>query len=384
MLCPGLEGKSQIFKPGDLFLAQGGGIIQWRDSNGVLIKTINTGDGTLNGGGAGMRHHPITGELWVTNFFPAANPPNKGVRIIHTDGTIGTAVNTGPYQKAPESIVFDKLGNAYVGGPIGECVKISPDGSTILDHFPLPDSTTSNGPDWIELDPSDSIIYYTNERPRIHRYNVKTHIRLPDFANLTGSAAWLFAVRLLHGDSLLVATTDQVVYKLAPNGSMIKTYSPTNMCGFFSLAGTPDGKSFWAGGLAPSGPIYKFNLATGTVQNFFTTGLAGQFIQGIAVVNDALVKTSANTGNGGNNSNDCMRIYQNPNNGSFTIQTNLTGSLVVRVFNVIGQLVFKQAVTVGVTTNKIPLNLSYKAGGVYLVELISREGICVKKIMIGH
>ena len=39
----------QAFKTGDLFLAQGSGIIQWRDSAGTLIKNINTGDGGANG-----------------------------------------------------------------------------------------------------------------------------------------------------------------------------------------------------------------------------------------------------------------------------------------------------------------------------------------------
>ena len=104
--CLSLKAQHTHFQTGDIFLGEGSGIIQWRDANGILIKNINTGDGRGNGNGTGLRIHPLTGQLWVTNSNLTPNS-TKGIRIINTDGTPGNTIDVSAYQGTPTSITFD-------------------------------------------------------------------------------------------------------------------------------------------------------------------------------------------------------------------------------------------------------------------------------------
>ena len=373
-----IPGISQEFKRGNIFLGQGGGIIQWRDSNGILIKNINTGDVGGNGNGTGLRIHPLTGKLWVTN---SNLPPNSlnGIRIINNDGTRGNTIDISPYQNTPTSITFDRQGNAYVGGlwNDGQLVKINPEGTTILDHYSLSTDGYVWGPEWVEIDCNDSIIYYTNLRAKIKRYNVVTHQQLPDFADLTGLTSWLFAMRLLPDSTMLVVSADHVVFRLNRFGSIIQTYTPTNLCGLFGIAGTADGKSFWVGGGANYGPMYKFDISSGAVQTSFTNNQPGINIYGIEVYGDALKNCKKIiTGD------DCCKAYPNPSEGIFKLQTILTGSVSITIFNGIGQLVYKNSFNVGSGNNEIPLSLVKLSAGVYIIHLFNDHQNCIEKIVI--
>ena len=389
--CLSLNAQHSQFQPGDLFLAQGLGIIQWRDSSGTFIRNINTRDGSANGSGSGMRHHPITGELWITNFNLPPNSP-LGVRIIHTDGTPGNAINISAYQRSPESIAFDKKGNAFVGGPNGELVKINSAGTTILDHYALPCELTGNGPDWVEMDCNDSIIYYTSERPRIKRYNVVTHTQLPDLAFFPSLVGWFFAMRLLPDSTLLAVGGDNIVFRINRNGDSIKSYKTTNPCGLFSVAGSKDGKSIWVGGGAFNGPIYKIDIATGAVQNYFLADPINQGvnIHGIAVYGDALKNCYVSAGGGGNggggngsgNANTCTSVISNPNDGAFTLQTVLSGTLTIKMFNAVGQGIFYKEVRNYLANDNIPFDMRPLAAGIYLVEIKNSDRACLKKVLI--
>lgn len=384
--CLSSQAQHTQFQAGDIFLGQGGGIIQWRDSNAVLIRNINTGDGGGNGNGTGLRIHPITGQLWVANSNLPPNSTN-GIRIINKDGTPGNTIDVSAYQKTPTSITFDKQGNAYVGGLWNdsgdEIVKINPTGTAILDHYPVSSDNFVWGPEHVEMDCNDSIIYYTNLRERVKRYNVVTHQQLPNFADLTGSVSWLFGMRLLPDNTILVVTADHVIFRLNASGTIIQTYTPTNLASFFGISCTPDGKSFWSGALSTDGRMYKFDIATGNVQNFF---LAGRSIQGIAIYGDQVknCKIPVPAPVLDNNTMKCFNIYPNPNNGSFTLQADLNGKVIVRVFNALGQYVFNKEVNLSGLNNKIPFNVENLASGVYLVQVINNNGICSQKTMINH
>jgi hypothetical protein len=206
--CFSIQAQHTHFETGDIFLGQGLGIIQWRDSNHVLIKTINTGDGGGNGNGTGFRIHPITGQLWVTNSNLPPGSTN-GIRIINTDGSVGGTINISAYQKSPTSITFDSKGNAYTGGLWNdtgdEIVKINPTGTAILDHFKVSTDGYVFGPQCVEMDCNDSIIYYTAGRAKIKRYNAVTHTQLTDLNDLTALPTWFFHMRLLP-DSTVIKT----------------------------------------------------------------------------------------------------------------------------------------------------------------------------------
>lgn len=386
--CFCVQAQHTHFQTGDIFLGQGSGIIQWRDSNHVLIKTINTGDGGGNGNGTGLRIHPITGQLWVTNSNLPPGSTN-GIRIINTDGSAGGTINISAYQKTPTSITFDSKGNAYVGGLWNdtgdEIVKINPAGTAILDHFPVSSDGYVWGAEWVEMDCNDSIIYYTTLRAKVKRYNVVTHQQLADFADLTTLPTWFFAMRLLPDSTIISPSADNRVVRLNAAGVIIKNYAAANICGFFGMAATPDGKSFWAGGLAPGGPMYKFDIASGHVlDSFLASPLQGINIHGIAVYGDVLKNCKLQlppdtmpqlvlTG---------MHTYPNPSNGSFTLQTNLSGKLTIQLFDKLGQPVYKKEFNVSTNNNKIPLNVGRLAAGIYVVQIVNGDKTVSKKIMI--
>lgn len=386
LFSPGLSTKAQHthFKTGDIFLGLGGGIIQWHDSNKILIKTINTGDAGGNGNGTGLRIHPLTGKLWVTNSNLTPGSTN-GIRIINTDGSVGGAINISMYQKTPTSITFDKPGNAYIGGlwndNADEIVKINSAGTAILDHFPVSSDGYVWGAEWVEMDCNDSIIYYTTLRERVKRYNVVTHQQLPDHANLTGSVSWLFAMRLLRDNTMLVVTADHSVKRLNTSGAVIKTYGPTNTNSYFGLAVTPDEKSFWVGGLAFYGPMHKYDIASGQlVDSFMTSPNQGVNVHGIAIYGDEvkncfssapapIIVTKTN-------------VYSNPGKGNFTLQTELSGKMTVRLFNSIGQSVYQKEYNLTGTNNKIPVNLLNLPAGVYYLQLVSEKEVRLQKMVI--
>ncbi len=384
--CLSLKAQHTQFQTGDLFLAQGNGIIQWRDSNGVFIRNINTGDGVST---IGLRFHPLTGQLWVTNSHAGPNS-TKGIRIINTDGTPGNTINISAYQQTPTSITFDKQGNAYVGGLWSdhheELIKINPAGTAILDHFPVSTDGFVYGPEWVEMDCNDSIIYYTFLEDRIKRYNVVTHQQLSNFAYLPGIPTWFFAMRLMPDSTMIVVSADNRILRLNAAGAIIKSYAPANLCGFFGMAATPDGKYFWAGGGAFYAPMYKFDIASGHVVDSFLASptLPGINIDGIAVYGDQLKNclSSAPPPQAGGNTVKMINTYPNPSRGNFTLETKLTGQLTIKVFNKLGQPAFSKEYNFTGSNNKIPINLENMAAGIYLVQIISEGKTISQKIVI--
>ena len=380
--CLSSQAQHTTFQTGDIFLAQGLGVIQWRDSNGVLIKNINTGD---IGGNYGIRINPVTGQLWV----PVAVQPNSpaGIRIVNTDGTTGNLVNITPYQGVTTSVSFDNSGNGYVGGLWNdnheEVIKIDPGGTSILDHFRVSTDGYVYGAEWVEMDCNDSIMYYNFLNTRIKRYNVKTHQQLPDLFNFTGAYTWFFAMRFLPDSSLLVAGADNKMYRFNRSGVVLQTYEGSNPCAYFAMAATPDGKYFWAGGLGPYGPMYKFDITTGHVVHSFLAGPAmpGMDIHGIAIAGDA-VKNCYSTHPPDLPVAKSINAWPNPSHGNFTIETSLSGKLTIRVFNKLGQTVYASDHNFTGTNNRIPVSLNNLAAGIYIIQIRNKDEVKTRRILI--
>lgn len=373
--------QHSYFQTGDIFLGQGGGIIQWRDSNGVFIRNINTGDAGGNGNGTGLRFHPFTGQLWVTN---SNLPPGstKGIRIINTDGTPGNTIDVSAYQGTPTSITFDKSGNAYVGDLWNRViVKVNSAGTAIVDHYTISTDNYVWGPEWVEMDCNDSIIYYTNLRERVKRYNIVTRQQLPDLTDLTGSVSWLFAMRLLRDNSMLVVTADHSVVRLNSSGTIIKTYGPTSTNAYFGLAVTPNEKYFWVGGLAGNGPMHKYDIASGNlVDSFLASPLPGINIHGIAIYKEEVKNCFSTDPNTGTVSTKTT-VYPNPSKGNVTLQTELTGKATIKVYNRVGQPVLLQELILR-PGDKTPINLLNLPPGIYYLQLVNEKEVRLQKIVI--
>ncbi|MGC4100155.1 T9SS type A sorting domain-containing protein [Ferruginibacter sp.] len=382
--CAASMAQHTHFESGDIFLGQGSGIIQWRDAHGVLIKNINTGDAG-NGNGTGLRIHPLTGQLWVTNSNLTPGSPN-GIRIINTDGTVAGTIDISAYQGTPTSITFDSKGNAYVGdlwSPV--IVKINPAGTAITDHFTISSDGFVYGPEWVEMDCNDSIIYYTNLKERVKRYNVATRQQLPNYAEVPNTPNWLFGMRLLPDSGMVVASADNKLFRLNKAGAIVRSYAPANLCGFFGIAATPDGKSFWAGGLAGYGPMYKFDIASGMVVDSFLAAptLQGINIHGIAIYGDkqkncaaVIVPPPAES------ATKLMQVYPNPGKGVFTLQTTIRGVVTVKLVNNLGQPVFSKQYETAANSNTLPLNLQGITPGIYLLQVTGNGEVYTQKIVI--
>lgn len=70
--------------------------------------------------------------------------------------------------------------------------------------------------------------------------------------------------------------------------------------------------------------------------------------------------------------NNDVKVYPNPNNGSFSIalSDNLTGKAQVEIYNTLGQQVYTALVSAGVNQ----VNLDTKAAGIYLYRIVTETG----------
>ncbi len=258
------------FQTGDVLAGVGNGQIKHFNADGTLLDTLDTGAGNTEDTGMAF---DVVGNLYAT-VFQANNLykfDNKGNRV----GPFGSG-----YNQDPESIVFDKNGNAYVGqadGP-GQILKFDPSGALIAMYSP---QREDRGTDWVDLAADQCTLHYTSEGPSIKRLNVCTNTQMSDFA--TGLSAPCFAHRIRPNFEELVACASQV-YRLNSSGSIIQTYQPPGTSFLFALNLDPDNKTFWTGDYF-SGAVFRIDIATGTIVKQFNAGIT-QTLAGLAVAGE--------------------------------------------------------------------------------------------------
>lgn len=262
------------FTRGDLLIGfENGYQIQWRRSDGSLVRTIQTtaGDST------GMFVHRTNNRLYVTTF-------NSGsVSVYSNEGNyLGTFGSN--YYYDPESIIFDAAGNAYVGQADGyrDILKFNPSG-TYLARFDV--ATESRGSDWIDLGADQCTLYYTSEGYLIKRYNVCTNTQLTNYA--TSPHAYLFALRLMPGGGLLAANWSDI-HRFNSAGQIVKTYDASGRNDWFALNIAPNGTSFWSAGYY-SGTVHKFDInSAAQIVSFDASNTYG--VAGLGVVGEVTVQ----------------------------------------------------------------------------------------------
>src|SRR5713226_1640132 len=171
-LCFGLAALPAAAIPyqiGDVFVAVGNGKVQHRDAAGNLLETLDT----LQGGFTTGMAFDSLGNLYVTDFSAGT------VSKFNNQGTLLGTFGSG-YSGAPESIVFDRNGNAYVGAVNGDnhIRKLGPTGNA-LGQFAV--ATEDRGSDWIDLAADQCTMFYTSEGRSVKRFNVCTNTQLTNF-----------------------------------------------------------------------------------------------------------------------------------------------------------------------------------------------------------
>lgn len=137
------------------------------------------------------------------------------------------------------------------------------------------------GSDWIDLAIDQCTMYYTSEGSSIKRYDVCADTALPD---LTSGLTEAYALRILPGgQGVLVAdtTTIQLVDNVVGGGIQRIYDAPGQDC-WFALNLDPDGTSFWSADFCTS-MVYKFDIASGTVLQSFSTGTSTNTVFGLVV-----------------------------------------------------------------------------------------------------
>ena len=269
------------FSEGDVFVGVANGDVQWRLPDGTLNETLNN---TVGGFTTGMAFD-AAGHLYVTNFSAGENvgtpahpsvPKGGGTGSVSEFDTDGTFLGFfGDGYSTPESILFDKSGNAYVGNVGGSTLKFDGDGN-LLDTF------ATGRTDWIDLAADQCTLFYTDESGTIHRYDVCSDSPLSDFAS-----GGQYALRLLPSGGLLAASSTGV-NRLDDSGAIIQSYDTEGEDCWFALNLDPDGTSFWSADFCTA-DVVKFDIASGDVEQTFNTGTGADTVFGLTVFGEITV-----------------------------------------------------------------------------------------------
>jgi uncharacterized protein (DUF2141 family) len=256
---------AQAFPNGDVFVSVESGLVNEYTPGGTLVQTLDTTQGGFTTGSA----FDTAGNFYVTDFSAS--------QVSEFDPS-GTLLGTfGGGYATPESIVFDAAGNAYVGNLGGFILKFDSGGNSV--------ATFSAGQtDWMDLAADQCTMFFTDEGPSIHRFDVCTNTALSDFAS-PGSSG--FALRLLPTGGLLLANGNEIK-RLDAAGNVIQTYDAPGEDSWFALNLDPDGTTFWSADFTSSN-VYRFNINTGAQVSSFNSGTPGNTVFGLSVQGEITV-----------------------------------------------------------------------------------------------
>jgi hypothetical protein len=231
------------FGAGDIFAGIGAGKFNHFSATGALLATLDDGQTTPGENATTGMCFDAAGDMYATNV--RANSMSK----FSQDGSL-LAATVGTFHAQPEScLVVD--GTTIFASEVqgtGDILKLDLSGKQLA-NYDVPRS------DWIDLAADRCTMFYTDESPRIHRFDVCANAPLTDFVTSGGG---YFALRILPDGTVLVAATS-AVKRFSSSGVQIASYTAAREGYFFALNLDPDGQHFWSGGLR-TGIIYEFAL----------------------------------------------------------------------------------------------------------------------------
>lgn len=256
---------------GDVFAAVGNGKVEHFNSSGVLLETLDT---TSGGSFTTGMAFDSSGKLYVTAFSASklAQFDNSGT-LLNPNFVAGLAT--------PESVLFDKTGNIFVGN-LGNGIRKYDSTGAFLG------TVTGTRTDWIDLTADGSTFLFTQEGSAIHTVsNGLPGAAGPDFASGFAGSDRAFALRLLPTGGALLA--DGVnIKRFDAAGNLIQIYDKAGQDNWFSLNLDPNGTSFWSGDFS-TGDISKFDIASGADQFDFNAGTGANTLFGLTVFGEITV-----------------------------------------------------------------------------------------------
>ena len=249
-----------------LFAGVSNGQVKEFSRSGSALNTLNTNQG---GSITGMAVDSVD-SLYVTNF--TANTVTKFSGHDDLLGNFGSSYNC-----KPESIVFDKSGNAYVGQ--SDCNKAILKFDAYGNLFTgIAVQTEATGSDAIDLAADQCTMLYTSEGTSVLRFNVCTNQQLPPFA--TGLQRAL-AIRILSDGGAVVANHANIL-RFDSNGRQIQTYDASGQDCWDALTLDRTPGSFWAADFCTS-DIVRFEVGSGNQIEKFNSGTASNTVFGLAM-----------------------------------------------------------------------------------------------------
>jgi WD40 repeat protein len=271
LLSFGPVAKAAPYTKGNVFLSTGQGSVIEYTPTGTAVQTLTGGSSFMTGSA-----FDVAGNFYVTNF--GANT----VRKYDANGTSPGTLFGGGYS-TPEMIVFDKLGNAYVGS-IGGGIRKFDSAGNFLSAFSAPRV------DFMDLAADQTTMYFGQEQGEVKRWDLTTNTALTDFSTDVENA---FAMRILPNGNLLVADGSDIEL-LNSSGAQIGAYDISSAGLWFALNIDDSGTSFWSA--TTDGLVAEFDIATGTVLNQWNSpGNNGTY--GLAIFGEVT------QGGGGNSTN---------------------------------------------------------------------------------
>src|SRR5579864_1176874 len=246
-----------------LFVGINNGRVKQFGKDGSPMATLNT---NMGGSTTGMAFDAFS-DLYVADFTANAVSKFPG---------LGPAAGFGSgYNCKPESIVFDNVGNAYVGetGCSHAIVKLDPYGTITAVYQP---AVEQQGTDWIDLASDQCTIYYTSQGPSVLRFNACTRQQM---APLTSQLTETLALRILPDGGVVVANLKNIK-RLDGSGKVVQTYDATGEDCWSGLTLDSDGTSFWATDYCTS-DLVRFDLDRGTLISKFNAGVPANSVFGI-------------------------------------------------------------------------------------------------------
>lgn len=260
----GTKAIGLTFSPGDLFVALETGPVQWRLPNGTLFRVLA---GTVPGTGEGMAFD-AAGNLYVARWCidPLCGYTGNTVERFNTLGLSLGSIGSG-YDCSPHAIMFDIIGNAYVGqgGCGGALLRFAPGMASPPAVFPV--APEFAGSFWIDVALDRCRVVYTSYGPNVKQYDMCSRTQLPDFnaAPLPGGIA--HDLRILPDDGIVVAT-GQVITRLNAAGALVRTYEVPGEASLWAGLDLVGDGTFWAANYESSN-LHRFDLNTGRVVQSF-------------------------------------------------------------------------------------------------------------------
>ncbi|HEY6362278.1 MAG TPA: hypothetical protein VIX63_14290 [Vicinamibacterales bacterium] len=253
------------FEPGDVIVSLEQGPVQWWLADGtprgvLMQRVVGTGEGMA---------WDLAGNLYVTRWCidpmcMTGNTVEKFNPMGVSLGTVGAGYDCGPH-----TLVFDKMGAAYVGlaGCRRSILKFMPGQ---VEPIELLAETENAGIFWLDLAADGCTLFYTSWGPNVKRFDACAGVQLANFNAGPLPGLDTQDLRVLPDGGVLVSN-GQVITRLDASGAVVRTYQgPPEETLWAGLDLVGDG-TFWVANYYSSN-VYRFDLASGTIVDTFNTG----------------------------------------------------------------------------------------------------------------